>query len=400
MTLVSIALCTIVAAEPTSWTRYTIDASSRGADGVRLADMNGDGLLDIATAWEEGGVVRVALHPGHASVTKLWPAVTVGAVDSGEDAVFADVDGDGRLDVVSACEGETRSLFVHWSPSNNEDLLNPDAWTTELLPASEKRMQFMYVLPMDVNEDGRIDLVTGGKNEGAVLGWFEAPENPRDLSGWTWHELGPLGWVMSIRALDVSGDGRNDLLISDRRGANRGVYGMVRPSDPSADWTRIDYGGHDAEVMFLDSGSAGLGLFDIAWAERRGPARWKRVNPHAPNFRGGRERSFDLPSDAGSGKAVAMGDLNGDGYVDLVVSCESAKGVYGLFALIYPSAMTSRVPDWSFMDIGGLEGTKFDRIELIDLDGDGDLDVLTCEERENLGVIWYANPHTLKEAIE
>ena len=36
-----------------------------------------------------------------------------------------------------------------------------------------------------------------------------------------------------------------------------------------------------------------------------------------------------------------------------------------------------------------------DRIELLDLDGDGDLDVLTCEERQNkngLGVIWYENP--------
>ena len=30
-----------------------------------------------------------------------------------------------------------------------------------------------------------------------------------------------------------------------------------------------------------------------------------------------------------------------------------------------------------------------DGIELIDLDGDGDMDVLTCEERDNLGVIWY-----------
>ena len=29
---------------------------------------------------------------------------------------------------------------------------------------------------------------------------------------------------------------------------------------------------------------------------------------------------------------------------------------------------------------------------LADLDGDGDLDVLTCEEVGNLGVIWYENP--------
>jgi hypothetical protein len=37
------------ASEP--WRRHTIDGSSLGADGVRLADVNGDGLADRATNW-------------------------------------------------------------------------------------------------------------------------------------------------------------------------------------------------------------------------------------------------------------------------------------------------------------------------------------------------------------
>ena len=32
-----------------SWERHTIDNSSKGADGVRVADVNGDGLLDLTT---------------------------------------------------------------------------------------------------------------------------------------------------------------------------------------------------------------------------------------------------------------------------------------------------------------------------------------------------------------
>ena len=73
------------------WERHTIDNSSRGADGVRLADVNGDGLPDITTGWEEGGVIRVYLHPGPAKANNPWPAVTVGPVRSPEDAVFADL---------------------------------------------------------------------------------------------------------------------------------------------------------------------------------------------------------------------------------------------------------------------------------------------------------------------
>ena len=58
-------------AEP--WKRHTIDGSSRGADGVRLADVNGDGLQDMVTGWEEGGVVRLYLNPGPKRSQRPWP---------------------------------------------------------------------------------------------------------------------------------------------------------------------------------------------------------------------------------------------------------------------------------------------------------------------------------------
>ena len=90
------------------WVRHTIDSSSEGADGIRLADINRDNLMDIATGWEEGGIVRAYLHPGHAKTKQEWPAVTVGRVRSAEDALFADFDGDGNIDVVSSCEGRNQ----------------------------------------------------------------------------------------------------------------------------------------------------------------------------------------------------------------------------------------------------------------------------------------------------
>jgi hypothetical protein len=40
-------------------------------------------------------------------------------------------------------------------------------------------------------------------------------------------------------------------------------------------------------------------------------------------------------------------------------------------------------------------GIKYDLVHLLDLDGDGDLDVLTNEEKQDehgLGVFWYENP--------
>jgi hypothetical protein len=98
-----------------------------------------------------------------------------------------------------------------------------------------------------------------------------------------------------------------------------------------------------------------------------------------------------FPANTGTAKGIAVGDINGDGIADLVFSCEQATGEKrGVMALL-----GSRVREEAFqrsIDISGELGTKFDLVELVDLDGDGDLDVLTCEETENLGVIWYENP--------
>ena len=88
------------------WARHTIDDSSFGADGVRLADVNGDGRLDITSPWEEGGEIRVYFHPGDSGLRDRWPAVTVGKVGDPEDSFFVDLDGDGAVDVVSSCEGK------------------------------------------------------------------------------------------------------------------------------------------------------------------------------------------------------------------------------------------------------------------------------------------------------
>jgi hypothetical protein len=88
---------------------------------------------------------------------------------------------------------------------------------------------------------------------------------------------------------------------------------------------------------------------------------------------------------------VAVGDIDLDGRLDLVFSCEGANGEQsGVMWLSYRKAVTDR--EWMAHEISGAPGTKYDLVQLIDLDGDGDLDVLTCEEVENLGVIWYENP--------
>ena len=98
-----------------------------------------------------------------------------------------------------------------------------------------------------------------------------------------------------------------------------------------------------------------------------------------------------LPEKSGGSKSVNAGDIDLDGKLDLVFTCEqAAHPLSGVMWLSYRDSITKGT--WQGHEISGADGVKHDLIELLDLDGDGDLDAITCEETKNLGVFWYENP--------
>ena len=378
------------------WKRHVIDDTSRGADGTRLADANGDGRMDIVTGWEQGGVTRVYLHPGNRKSKNAWPFVTVGETQDVEDAVLVDLDRDGQMDVVSCCEGKRQAVLVHWAPASKEDYLSAEQWTTEVIPVSLNRFRWMFSTPMDVNGDGRVDLIAGGKGNGSELGWFESPEQPRDLGDWTWHPLRPVGWLMSLESVDMDGDGRKDILFTDRKGKRSGCYWLQHPGNPSDRWKEYPVGCIGKEAMFLKRIDLDDdGLEDILVATR--PQEIELCQRMDATGMRWRHKQISIPDSFGGAKAPAAGDLDGDGRNEIVFTTERASdgkmGVGRFVMQAKPESSTDPFRDaWELTSISGVDGVKHDIAELIDLDGDGDLDLLTCEEVTNLGVIWYENP--------
>ena len=292
-------------------------------------------------------------------------------------------------------------MFVHWAPSDSEAYLDASAWKTEVVPALAGKQLWMYGIPFDVNADGKQDLVLGSKGAGASVGWLQRPaENPRDLSGWTYRPLYEAGWIMSLRLIDLDGDGDEDLVFSDRKGPNSGAWWMENAGEDRGEGrgyfgpaTCLGFAGE--EVMFLDTADLdGDGRVDLAAALRPDRCGFLlQEDSQSSSEKLGWKTSQQpgaFPQDRfGTAKAVRVGDLDGDGQLDLALTCERAEGERsGVFwAPLVRKGEVSRVHD-----ISGPKGVKYDRIELIDLDGDGDLDLMTCEERDNLGVFWYENP--------
>jgi hypothetical protein len=415
-----------VTAQATPWALHTIDASGTGADGVRVADFNGDGLPDVVTAWEEGGKVKAYFHPGYAAAVSPWPSALLGKINDPEDVVAMTFNGE--VIFISSTERENQHIYVHYREA-------PAApWSTAVVKSSRADEPFlvricrtrvggivmrllgmdrscwkgrmpqrwMYVLPLAC--PGPPAFVAGSKEHNGTLTLFR--HDGKSFGAWKATPLTRVGWTMSIVQLTSADDGAIRLVYSDRRGSDLDGNGKLDDSidptrEPSAPrrgvfmlshrdgaWSKRALWTTEDEVMFLSAADInGDGRDDIVAATKGGYVMALESQVEG-NFIA---RKFPLPDGVNRDlKAVAIGDIDGDGVPELVLSVETAKPkdlrVFAVY-LDYRNSAIKRIED-----IGGAKGQKFDRLELVDVNGDGFKDVLTTEENIGLGVIWYENP--------
>lgn len=195
------------------WTMTVItapDGNHRiGADGVRIGGTCGSGPC-VITPWEQGGAITRAALDG-SSTTEV--CTNLGA----EDALAADVDGDGTTDYVSASDtGNPQQVKICGG-----------GWTLSIRHATVPSLPAGRYMQMDW-QDGRLWLggKTGSTGVEGTLGYFTVSGSARTASSWTYHELSKVGWTMSLQAVDVDGDQDRDLVYSDRSGTtttDRGI---------------------------------------------------------------------------------------------------------------------------------------------------------------------------------
>lgn len=383
--------------EGAPWRFHVISDMSEGADGAKSGDINGDGLPDLAVGWEEGGVTTVHFHPGYAESKSAWPTVVVGRTPRVEDAIFCDIDHDEQLEVLSFTEGDDSSIYIHRAPENSAQMLDPSAWRQEVLPGSRGRMMWMHGWPADIRGPRMADLLAAGKGGAAAVGWFEVPPDNASTNEWQWNPISPVGWLMSMWTRDMDGDGDEDVIISDRRGAASGVRWLENPgSGPlqRQEWKSHTVGAEGREVMDIVLADIDNdGLEDVVVAVNDGSLLWVRRSDGSG--KAWETESVELPADIGQPRGVGVADMDRDGLRDTVITTWNAQGKNGAIWLRQARA-TGNENRWEAKQISGRsKGQKYDRVELLDVDGDGDMDLVTTEEQEGgrgLGVVWFENP--------
>ncbi len=188
------------------WPARRIAAGAGSAIGP--GDLDGDGDVDLAAVATDGdGNVAWWRNPGDGGAD--WPAWPVGRTDAPwpDRVAVADLDGDGRADVVVTEEGQgAEPLFkTYWYRQPATVAAEP--WPRQVL-AEQSTTNSLDLADMDA--DGDVDVITG-EHRGArrVVVW----ENVDHAARWLPHEVSTGREThLGARAYDMDGDGDLDLV--------------------------------------------------------------------------------------------------------------------------------------------------------------------------------------------
>ncbi|MDP2676363.1 MAG: VCBS repeat-containing protein [bacterium] len=388
---------------------YIEDSASadkaKGADGVSFRkekDEEGNvAAYYSATSWQDsGGVIRFCRLDLSQSeyVYDFWPCVTVGQNKNAEFALLAKIVSDDIFGVISS--GRDGIIFhVVWS---TEDYLNPNRWEAYTIYASVAdgmKQEWNDAAFVDLDGDGDRDIVAGGDKDSGdpgkgIFGWFESTGDPLDGDAWVFHMISPkeeTGWEMGVHPRDMDWDGDIDIIVPDRGvHAEAGVvwFENLGAGNNTGYWPRHYIVGRK-EVRMIGFGDAnGDRTQDIVIAGKK-PAEViiaLRINKPTLHWD---IVTIPVGQYGGFPKDAALADVDNDGRKDIVVTTvdlqNKGEGIY------YLTQKSDLHGEWEFHSIH-TNGAKYDNITMRDLDGDGDMDIITTVEIPNMGVIIYWNP--------
>lgn len=190
----------------TEWTKLILDSGIWGPRAVSAADLNGDGLIDIAASADQPPEYFVWINTGGAPP---WPFYSVSPEYlSASSLGTGDIDGDGDIDIMGTMDGGGGIEGVVWFENTDG---SGTYWT-----AHEIETEFQNVSSgslADVDGDGDLDVTGCNQSPQSVVAWWENADGQG--AAWTRHTIATgLYQPCSEWAADMDGDLDTDVVAT------------------------------------------------------------------------------------------------------------------------------------------------------------------------------------------
>ena len=317
-------------------------------------DINGDGWDDIVVIGLPSTDLRYYENPQGkkaADGSEHWTEHKVYKPLDNESPMWADLNGDGKPEVVCNSEGYLGYVQPNWAAPTQP-------WKFHRITPKGKWHMYTHGIGYgDINGDGRQDLLE-------EAGWWEQPKSLEGDPQWTFHAwpFAP-GGAAQMYGYDVNGDGLTDVITClnphgyglawheqyRENGAVKFRQHLLMGKDPKDSPYGVKFSQpHAIELVDMD----GDGLKDILVGKRfwaHGPTGDVEPNAAAVVYWFKLTRNPDKSAgfipyladdNSGVGTQVVAGDVNGDGLPDIVIGNKR-----GTFVLVHEARKVGR-EDW------------------------------------------------------
>jgi gliding motility-associated-like protein len=369
---------------------------SSSVEGFNVADIDSDGWNDLLVGVGANSVLvyrNLGLGGDITTASFASPLILTGAGNTG-GMFIRDVDGDGKMDIITGYTSGSITNFATYRNTSTPG--NPSFEAVELWPGLVYSGSFSTIV--DVDGDGLVDFIGQHRNGSVNVDFWIAqnmstPGNIQFGSSLSYFGSSALDAGSGATAGDLDNDGKPEFVVSHGFAGN---FSILKNNSTPGIISLANLGSISSGNSALSVADFNLdGKNDIVWKSGSTVRIRLNSNSGSPLDLTDFTNEVSLTGDLSNYGGMSLGDINGDGKIDIAAS---DNGDVGVFENVYSGGVfdaTAFVPTYQYEGSGA--STYPTSPVVADLNGDNKPELLvgvTNTSPNRISIYENKNIHT------